>query len=447
MGGLQWTTLRLDVVGLLAVIGESAMSAHAVIATASRWGLVPRIIPAPQALFRHSRPHRLPSLTQGVTVVGVCSGNAIKELSYFANLLHGIEGLPQYAVGSITIKHKLEQPNHERGHQSDAEKGKGARSTKVCIPLSRLGPVILLSLLGALAALGILILAIVRHDGMAVVAILLISATSSLVGLGSKWTLVLPHRKGKEPVPKPDIMVCGRQGAFLHITCTEEIARELYFGQEECEYMLDTRGFHFLAGASTFMLMAAVISMANCSLVLQYALGITYITMNGLYWLAALLPETWHWQLEDVYDVEYHRLGTPEKPVGENDKDYLGSGTAKRNREDQWLKAYEDYTQALIAAIELAGGAKWVKFAGAPRNAAWRAWLKEADGIWEAEGGEGPEELRRRWKEWNPSKQLAQKLGSFSEGVSRPNTETICRPTQAYTTFDRHGNTSESCFQ
>ena len=419
------------------------MSAHSAIATATKWGLVPRLIPAPQALFRHSRPHRLPPLTQGVTVVGVCSGNAVKELGYFANLLHGIEQLPQYSVGSITIRHK-QQPHHEHWYQRDAEKGStntepgvkppgtgilspllrvgfGAGAEKH-IHLRRFGPVILLSLLGALAALGILILSIVRGDGMAVVAILLLSTTSSLVGLGSKWTLALPHRTGTKRVPKPNIMVCGRQGAFLYITCTEEIARELYFGQEECKYMLGTRGFHVMAGISTFTLMAAVISMANCTLVLQYVLGITYITMNGLYWLAALLPETWHWQLEATYVVEYNNLGVP---VGENDNNNLESGNmGKRNEQDPWLIEYKNFTQALIAAIELAEGAMWVKFAGvAPKNAAWRSWLKEADRIWESEGGEGQEELRKKWREWNPSQQLAQRLGSIAEGVSSSNTE------------------------
>ncbi|RPB26717.1 hypothetical protein L211DRAFT_649056 [Terfezia boudieri ATCC MYA-4762] len=435
MSGLQWTNLRLEVVGLLAVIGESAMSAHSAIATATMWGLVPRLIPAPQALFRHSRPHRLPPLIQGVTVVGVCSGNAVKELGYFANILHGINQLPQYAVGSITIRHKAEQSSW---HQPDAEKGSTNTEVKpagagILSPLLRIGfgigakkhihlrsfgPVILLSLLGALASLGILVLAIVRGDGMAVVAILLLSATSSLVGLGNKWTLELPHRRAPKPVPNPNIMVCGRQGAFLYIDCTEDIARELYFGQEECKYMLGNRGFHVLAGASTFTLMAAVISMANCTLVLQYVLGIVYITMNGLYWLAALLPESCHWQLEATYVIEPNSLGR-------NDKDELKPGNMdKRMEKDLGLVEYKNFTDALVAAIDLAGGAKWVRFAGvAPRNAAWKDWLKEAERIWQTEEGEGQEELRKKWKEWNPSQQLAQRLGGFTKGISSSNVE------------------------
>ena len=442
MGGLQWSTLRLDVVGLLAVIGESAMSAHCAITTATKWGLVPRLIPAPQALFRHSRPHRLPPRTQGVTVVGVCSGNSVKELGYFANLLYGIEQLPKYSVRSITIQH--------------VQKLDPGRSNQVTtIPLRRLGPVIILSLLGALASLGILILAIIRADGMAVVAILMISATSSLVGLGSKWTLALPHRPANQNIPKANIMVCGRQGAFLYISCTEEIARELYFGQEECKYMVGTGGFHVLAGVSTFMLMAAVIAMANCTLVLQYALGITYITMNGLYWLAALLPEDWHWHLEAAYCVTENPV--PAEPMGGDDKDpvvenrvlgelmgenedinNLESGNMKkRNRKckqqrDENVKkptGYDNFTEALIVAIELAEGAQWVKFGGvAPRNAAWSAWLEEADRIWETGGVVG----RTRWKEWNPGQQLKQKLKGVAEVVSSSNTESNIRGEYMY---------------
>lgn len=431
--GLKWASIQLDVVGLLAVIGESAMSAHAAIATASKWGLVPRLIPAPLALFRYSRPNRLPPVTQGVTaVVGVFSGNAQKELSYFANLLHGID-LPQYTVSALTISHK--QRNHE---PSDAENGSididakpvgtviqnaapAGGDARTSIPLRRLGPVNLLSFLGALAALGILILAIIEEDGMAVVAILLLSVTSSIVGLGSKWSLVLPERPDDgKPIPKANIMVCGRQGAFLYITCTEKVARELYFGQEECEYLLPTGWFQVIAGISTFLLMAAVIAMANCTLVLQYVLGITYILMNGLYWLAALLPEDWHWNLDAVYDVEFHDLHEP--TMGGSDKNHLEAGRLEKDNDNEKFVRYKRFTHALIAAIELAGGADWVRVGEvSPRNAAWNAWLEEADQIWVARHGERQDELRRKWKEWNPSLQLGKKLGNLA--VSRSNTD------------------------
>jgi len=53
---------RLDIVSLLAVIGESSMESHAQALTSSWTCILPRIIPAPQALLKATRPSRLREL-------------------------------------------------------------------------------------------------------------------------------------------------------------------------------------------------------------------------------------------------------------------------------------------------------------------------------------------------------------------------------------------------
>ena len=50
---------RLDIVSLLAVIGESSMESHSQTLTSSWTCILPRIIPAPQALLKATRPSRL----------------------------------------------------------------------------------------------------------------------------------------------------------------------------------------------------------------------------------------------------------------------------------------------------------------------------------------------------------------------------------------------------
>ena len=50
---------RLDIVSLLAVIGESSMESHSQALTSSWTCILPRIIPAPQALLKATRPSRL----------------------------------------------------------------------------------------------------------------------------------------------------------------------------------------------------------------------------------------------------------------------------------------------------------------------------------------------------------------------------------------------------
>lgn len=63
---------RLDIVSLLAVIGESSMAEHSQAMTATWTCCLPRIIPAPQALLKPTRPTRMPQVN--AAVVGVVNG-------------------------------------------------------------------------------------------------------------------------------------------------------------------------------------------------------------------------------------------------------------------------------------------------------------------------------------------------------------------------------------
>lgn len=75
--GLGWQVLwpntfddiQLDVVGFLAILGERSVAESAQVAALSRLFLLPRLIPAPQALFYTSRPLTLPSTIASVTAV------------------------------------------------------------------------------------------------------------------------------------------------------------------------------------------------------------------------------------------------------------------------------------------------------------------------------------------------------------------------------------------
>ena len=62
---------RLDIVSLLAVIGESSIESHSQALTSSWTCILPRLIPAPQVLLKPSRPNRMPQVN--AVVVGVRS--------------------------------------------------------------------------------------------------------------------------------------------------------------------------------------------------------------------------------------------------------------------------------------------------------------------------------------------------------------------------------------
>lgn len=76
---------QLDIVGFLAVLGESAVLANAQVAALSKLFYLPRILPAPQALIRTSRPTSLPHADGEVT--GVFSGNVKHHVHHVANIL------------------------------------------------------------------------------------------------------------------------------------------------------------------------------------------------------------------------------------------------------------------------------------------------------------------------------------------------------------------------
>ena len=94
---------RLDIVSLLAVIGESSMESHSQALTSSWTCILPRIIPAPQALLKPSRPTRMPQVN--AAVVGVHNGTLVQTLNYFPNILHPIEDFPAFAFKVLRITH------------------------------------------------------------------------------------------------------------------------------------------------------------------------------------------------------------------------------------------------------------------------------------------------------------------------------------------------------
>lgn len=317
---------RFDVVGLLAVIGESAMKRHAQPLTASRLCLLPRLIPAPQALLMPSRPSGLPGRNAKIT--GIYSANVANELNYFANLLHPVEDLERHTVKELDIEYD--------------KKGEDA-----CIYPKYFSPLTILTIGSVLLSIGLLVWSILISDGVAFLAILVICLASSVVGLASRWTPQMTTRPVPAEVPAGDVVIQARNGAFFVVHCEEHIARELYIATEECKYTVKSRPYQALVGLGTFLLMFAVVLMGNCSWTMQIALGSSYIFLNGMYWIAALLPTRWHWNLQR-YKV------TPGQ-----------------------LRTEKTFTGALFQTIACAKGqTQWVQdSSAAPNTGVWEQWL------------------------------------------------------------------------
>ncbi|ROW08419.1 hypothetical protein VMCG_03293 [Cytospora schulzeri] len=94
----------LDAVTLLAVIGESSISDHSQPVTASVLCLLPRILPAPQALLKPTRPSRLPDY--GAKMAGVHSGVVSDSVGFFANIIHPLEEQRPFSFKVLEVKHR-----------------------------------------------------------------------------------------------------------------------------------------------------------------------------------------------------------------------------------------------------------------------------------------------------------------------------------------------------
>lgn len=77
--------LQLDIVGFLAILGEGSVLANAQVSTLSRWIFLPRLIPAPQALMRPTRPTVLEPVPGHIT--GIWSGNHKDSINHIGNIV------------------------------------------------------------------------------------------------------------------------------------------------------------------------------------------------------------------------------------------------------------------------------------------------------------------------------------------------------------------------
>lgn len=344
---------RLDIVSLLAVIGESSMEEHAQVLTSSWIGMLPRIIPAPQALLKPMRPTRLPQVN--ASVVGVHNGTSIPSLNYFPNIIHPIEDLPALSFKVLEIKHKsgrnvtpgstsnekvaatsVDLRSVENGHgPSQIRKRSTFRAIgerfvrrpteqpRTYIPSRRFSPLNILSVLSCLLTIGILVWAALIKDGTAVTAIGTISLATSVVGYASWWSPVLTQRTSHATVPPGDVVIRTREGAFLLVRCDENVARELYTGTEECRYYVEKTPYRLLVGFGTFLLMISVVLLGNCHFAMQAAIGVSYIVLNGAFWGASLLNKKRFW-ISPRMNAQMSRLKTEAERMRHKTKRFRG---------------------------------------------------------------------------------------------------------------------------
>jgi hypothetical protein len=196
-------------------------------------------------------------------------------------------------------------------------------------------------------------LSIIFGDGMSMIATILLSFLSTLVGVSNKWNLRLPRRPQAD-APPGDVVIRYPNGSYLIVQCDEDVARELYFAPEEIDYTITSPTYYrVLSLFGTLMLMLGVIALANAKLQLQMVWAGAYILINIAHWVVAAVPQKMHWDLS-CYDVREQGVeGGPSNP---------------------------SFTEALWKAILITKSQSWVKNGkAAPETEVWDAWLNMAE--------------------------------------------------------------------
>ncbi|KAL1606383.1 hypothetical protein SLS60_003786 [Paraconiothyrium brasiliense] len=330
--------LQLDIVGFLAILGEGSVLANAQVSTLSRWIFLPRLIPAPQALMRPTRPTVLEPVAGHIT--GIYSGNHKDSINHIGNIVCDANNLPAHSVRVVRIKRTGVSPVKSR----------------------TIAPLTGVLFLGFFLSCVLLGLSIWREDGMSLVATCLLSCLSSLIGYGNKWELELPKRVSKKGmVPPGDVVIRYPKGSFLIVRCPEEVARELYFAPENIQYLLQHGpAYRLLSLVGTIMLMGGVICLANAQIEAQIAWAASYMLLGSSYWIVAALPAKLHWDYS-CYTVTNESL---------SDSNMSAKG---------YPSASQTFTQALWKAIVVSKQIGWVRLSNAcPDTCAWSKWLEQA---------------------------------------------------------------------
>lgn len=366
---------------------------------------MPRLLPAPQAFLVRQEESRLPAAPG--TVVGVFSGNVKQELNFFTNLLHS-DDLRRYEVELVEVTEK----QHFR-HKEEP-----------IFQLKQNAHLTALSIFSTCLSGIILGLSIWQQDGPALLAVVLLSLTSGLVGTASLCkvnNMPINMSRRSEHIPPGDLVIFyPKKAAFRIVRCNEAVARN-YFRSEDLDPRVPSHLWRTIMLVATILLVGGLIMLGNSSSQMQAAFAAAYVLLNTLYWLSSTVDFTATLWSHD-FDIRRVKVldstpvtgdsgpltaddsgneegekklartktidiaGEPRRPstldrlltpMRSSKPRQSASQQARVGRE---LMQRATFTTALWTAIAVSGSARWVRNAQlAPTTAAWDQWLEEAE--------------------------------------------------------------------
>jgi len=340
----------LDVVNILAFLGE-----HNILACSQQicmtWTcLLPRLIPAPQGLLAQ-RPKKLDS-EDDVPVNGVHTGNGRPGLSYVGRMIHtdGSE-LPPCTTRVIKIRW--------------TSKNTDGSFRKAPLRPRLFSPINIIAIFSCGLSFGLAAWAIMLGDAVALTGILVMSFTTPLLCVGMRWRPGFPiPSRNYAGSPRGTVVVKSANGCFTVVECDEDVARLLYFHPDKIDYAVSSftgRGLSGTVGGLT--LVGSIVLFGNAVWTMKAALAVTYTVLNLCYWIAAILPLRLSWHI----DLE---IDPPQ------------------------IIEHETYTRCVWTTIYITKKIDWARN-HVPNSDVWDQWLGEAQrmagtvqepGDWDAQG-------------------------------------------------------------
>lgn len=218
------------------------------------------------------------------------------------------------------------------------------------------GPVNLVTMFGCVLSTALLVLSIVYGDGMSLIATVLLSFLSTLIGLTSRWTMQFVKRPKGARDPAGDCVIRWPNGSYLVLKCNESLAHQLLFAPDAIAYKIQHSG-HFIPVSllGTLILMISVIALANAKIQLQIAWAVSFILLNIGHWAAAALPRGWNFHISGC-EIEEEHISSGGKSVSA--------------------------TEGLFKAIVFTRSTQWVKLnTTIPDTPQWTEWLGQAEAV------------------------------------------------------------------
>jgi len=130
-----------------------------------------------------------------------------------------------------------------------------SRKEQHVVPANKLSPPHILSFLSFLVTWGLFTAACILHDGTAALGIAVLALQSSVCCAAWLWQPVLAIRRPNPEDLPGDIAIRTRGGAFVIVRCNEDVARQLYVGEEIAKYYLHPDLAKIMTGLATVLLM------------------------------------------------------------------------------------------------------------------------------------------------------------------------------------------------